>query len=104
MLARQATRCEIRTVEGLQNRDELNLLQQSMHDKHGLQCGFCTPGILMTLTELLRDQPHADEAAVREATSGPLCRCTGDTNIVAARMDALDWTQGKAGENQRNPI
>src|SRR3546814_20736794 len=58
MLARQATRCEIRTVEGLQNRDELNLLQQSMHDKHGLQCGFCTPGILMTLTELLHDQPH----------------------------------------------
>jgi carbon-monoxide dehydrogenase small subunit len=89
MLARQAERYEVRTVEALAEQGELNLLQQAFRELHGLQCGFCTPGILMTLTELLRDQPDADEAAVRDALSGHICRCTGYQNIVAAALEAL---------------
>jgi carbon-monoxide dehydrogenase small subunit len=89
MLARQAERYEVQTVEALEVNGQLNALQQAFHDLHGLQCGFCTPGILMTLTELLRDQPDADEAAIRDALSGHLCRCTGYQNIVAAAVQAL---------------
>ena len=73
-------------MEGLAGADQLHPLQQAFWDRHGLQCGFCTPGILMTLTELLRDTPHADEAAIRDALSGHLCRCTGYQNIVAAAL------------------
>jgi carbon-monoxide dehydrogenase small subunit len=86
MLAAQSDGCELRTVEGLAGADQLHPLQQAFWDHHGLQCGFCTPGILMTLTELLRDTPHADEAAIRDALSGHLCRCTGYQNIVAAAL------------------
>jgi aerobic-type carbon monoxide dehydrogenase small subunit (CoxS/CutS family) len=86
MLAAQGDGCELRTVEGLAGDNELHPLQQAFWDLHGLQCGFCTPGILMTLTELLRDTPHADEAAIRDALSGHLCRCTGYQNIVAAAL------------------
>jgi carbon-monoxide dehydrogenase small subunit len=86
MLAAQSDGCELSTVEGLAQGDALNPLQQAFWDRHGLQCGFCTPGILMTLTELLRDMPHADEAAIRDALSGHLCRCTGYQNIVAAAL------------------
>jgi 2-furoyl-CoA dehydrogenase 2Fe-2S iron sulfur subunit len=89
MLARQAERYEVRTVEGLEENGMLNGLQQAFRELHGLQCGFCTPGILMTLTELLRDQPDAGEAEVRDALSGHLCRCTGYHNIVAAALAAL---------------
>jgi len=89
MLARQAERYEVQTVEALEVDGQLNALQQAFHDLHGLQCGFCTPGILMTLTELLREQPDADEAAIRDALSGHLCRCTGYQNIVAAAVQAL---------------
>ncbi len=86
MLAAQADGCELETVEGLAGETDLNPLQQAFWDRHGLQCGFCTPGILMTLTELLRDTPNADEAAIRAALSGHLCRCTGYQNIVAAAL------------------
>ncbi|AOB31592.1 (2Fe-2S)-binding protein [Bordetella sp. H567] len=96
MLARQAERHEVRTVEALEEQGRLNTLQQAFQDLHGLQCGFCTPGILMTLTELLREQPDADEPAVRDALSGHLCRCTGYQNIVAAAMEALRRQRGKA--------
>lgn len=96
LLARQAERYDISTVEGLASGGALNALQQAFHDLHGLQCGFCTPGILMTLTELLRDQPDADETAVRDALSGHLCRCTGYQNIVAAAMAALRRQRGDA--------
>ena len=88
MLAAQSDGCELETVEGLAGESGLNPLQQAFWDKHGLQCGFCTPGILMTLTELLRDMPKADEAAIRDALSGHLCRCTGYQNIVAAALVA----------------
>ena len=90
MLAAQAHGHEIRTVESLADGDKLNPLQQAFWDQHGLQCGFCTPGILMTLTELLRDQPRASEAEIREALSGHLCRCTGYQNIVNAALAVVN--------------
>jgi aerobic-type carbon monoxide dehydrogenase small subunit (CoxS/CutS family) len=92
MLAVQANGHEVRTVEGLAPKDgprgSLNALQEAFWDNHGLQCGFCTPGMLMTLTELLAEKPDPTEAEVREALSGNLCRCTGYHNIVAAALDA----------------
>ncbi len=88
-LAVQANRKSIETVEGLApSPTELNTLQQAFWENHGLQCGFCTPGILMTLTEFLRDNPDPSEADVREALSGNICRCTGYQGIVAAALDA----------------
>ncbi|MPS28243.1 (2Fe-2S)-binding protein [Pigmentiphaga sp.] len=90
MLAAQAQRYEIHTVESLACNGELNDLQQAFRELHGLQCGFCTPGILMTLTELLRDMPEATEEDVRLALSGHICRCTGYQNIVAAAMRTLE--------------
>jgi carbon-monoxide dehydrogenase small subunit len=88
MLAVQTDGHEVSTVEGLAGEGDLNALQQAFWDKHGLQCGFCTPGILMTLTELLRDKPSPTEGEVREALSGHLCRCTGYHNIVSAALEA----------------
>lgn len=88
-LAVQANRKSIETVEGLApSPTELNVLQQAFWENHGLQCGFCTPGILMTLTEFLRDNPDPSEPDVREALSGNICRCTGYQGIVAAALDA----------------
>ena len=88
MLAVQCDGQEVITVESLADGDKLNPLQQAFQDHHGLQCGFCTPGILMTLTEFLREHPDPSEAQVREALSGNLCRCTGYQAIVAATLDA----------------
>jgi aerobic carbon-monoxide dehydrogenase small subunit len=89
MLAVQADGHEIATVEGLApGPDALNPLQEAFRDNHGLQCGFCTPGMLMTLTEFLRDNPNPTEQEVRIAISGNLCRCTGYQGIVAAALDA----------------
>jgi carbon-monoxide dehydrogenase small subunit len=89
MLAVQANGHEISTVEGLApSAETLHPLQEAFRDNHGLQCGFCTPGILMTLVEFLRDNPDPTEAEVRVAISGNLCRCTGYQGIVAAALDA----------------
>ena len=88
MLAVQANGKELRTVEGLAPAGELNALQGAFWDKHGLQCGYCTSGVLMTLTELLAANMAPTEAEVREALSGHLCRCTGYQNIVAAALEA----------------
>jgi len=88
LLAVQANGKSIETVEGLADGDKLNPLQEAFRDHHGLQCGFCTPGMLMTLTEFLREQPNPTEAEVREAISGNLCRCTGYQAIVDAALDA----------------
>ncbi len=89
MLAVQAHDREISTIEGLTARDgEYHPLQQAMHDHHGLQCGYCTPGILMTMTAFLDETPAPGEDAVREALSGNLCRCTGYQNIVDAVLTA----------------
>jgi carbon-monoxide dehydrogenase small subunit len=88
MLAVQCDGLEVTTVEALANDGKLNVLQQAFQDHHGLQCGFCTPGMLMTLTEFLRDHPQPTEAEVREALSGNLCRCTGYQGIVDAALAA----------------
>jgi aerobic-type carbon monoxide dehydrogenase small subunit (CoxS/CutS family) len=89
MFAVQANGCEVATIEGLASRDgELSPIQKAMHEHHGLQCGYCTPGILMTMTAFLRDKPDPTEEEVREALSGNLCRCTGYQNIVDAVMAA----------------
>jgi len=88
MLAVQANGKDVRTVEGLAPVGELNALQAAFWDKHGLQCGYCTPGVLMTLTELLGANPAPSEADIRDALSGHLCRCTGYQNIVAAALEA----------------
>jgi carbon-monoxide dehydrogenase small subunit len=89
MLAVQADQREVTTVEGLApDQKTLHPLQQAFHEHHGLQCGFCTPGILMTLIELLRDNPNPSEQDIRVGISGNLCRCTGYQNIVVAALDA----------------
>jgi carbon-monoxide dehydrogenase small subunit len=89
MFAVQANGKSIDTVEGLAAPDgTLSPLQESFRKHHGLQCGFCTPGILMTLTELLRDNPNPTEAEIRDTLSGNLCRCTGYVGIVEAALDA----------------
>jgi carbon-monoxide dehydrogenase small subunit len=90
-LAVQANGHEVMTVEGIApSQDELHPLQQAMQDHHGLQCGYCTPGMLTTLFELLRDNPDPSEHEVRSAISGNLCRCTGYQGIVEAALDAAE--------------
>lgn len=90
MLAVQADGCAVTTVEGLADGDgKLDALQQAFMDHHGLQCGFCTPGILMTLTAYLADRPDAGETELREALSGNICRCTGYDTIVKAALSVL---------------
>jgi aerobic carbon-monoxide dehydrogenase small subunit len=90
----QANGHEITTVEALAGANgELNILQQAFRDNHGLQCGFCTPGMLMTLTEFLRDNPQPTEPEVRDVLTGNLCRCTGYAGIVAAALDAAQKMQ-----------
>ncbi len=88
MLAVQAAGKDVVTVEGLATDGTLNVLQQAFRDNHGLQCGFCTPGMLMTLTEFLAANNNPTEAEVRDAISGNLCRCTGYQPIVAAALQA----------------
>jgi carbon-monoxide dehydrogenase small subunit len=85
MFAVQAEGHEITTVEGLaESVEELHPLQEAFRDAHGLQCGFCTPGMLMTLLSFLEENPRPSESEIREAISGNLCRCTGYQNIVEA--------------------
>jgi carbon-monoxide dehydrogenase small subunit len=90
MLAVQANGHELTTVEGLANGDEMHPLQKALSEHHGLQCGFCTPGMLTTLVELLRDNPAPSANDVRIAISGNLCRCTGYEGIVSATLDAAE--------------
>jgi aerobic-type carbon monoxide dehydrogenase small subunit (CoxS/CutS family) len=91
MFAVQADGHRILTVESLApNRDTLHPLQQAFHDTHALQCGFCTPGILMTIKAFLDETPSPSETAIREALSGNLCRCTGYQHIVDAVMLAAE--------------
>jgi aerobic-type carbon monoxide dehydrogenase small subunit (CoxS/CutS family) len=94
MLAVQANGHEIATVEGLADGDgTFSPLQQAMHDHHGLQCGYCTPGILMTMTAFLKEKASPSEDEIREALSGNLCRCTGYQHIVDAAMAAAGKMQ-----------
>jgi aerobic-type carbon monoxide dehydrogenase small subunit (CoxS/CutS family) len=88
MLAVQADGSSIETVEGLADGDELNRLQQAFSANHALQCGYCTPGMLMSATALLRSNPQPTEAEIRKAIQGNICRCTGYWNIVEAVQEA----------------
>ncbi|HEY3629445.1 MAG TPA: (2Fe-2S)-binding protein [Jatrophihabitantaceae bacterium] len=81
---------QLTTVEGLADGDELSPVQQAFQDCHGLQCGFCTPGFLTTITAGLRDNPQPSEDEAREMIAGNLCRCTGYQNIVAAVLRAAE--------------
>ena len=95
-LAVQADGAEITTVEGLAQGNDLHPLQQAFHTEHGLQCGFCTPGMLMTALDFLRVNPDPSEAEVRAALSAVLCRCTGYRNIVRAVMAGAKAMRGDA--------
>ena len=97
MFAVQANGCEVTTVEGLTPENGLSPLQQAFVDNHGLQCGFCTPGMLVTLTEFLRETPDPTEQEVREALTGNLCRCTGYAGIVKAALDAAQRLRNGGG-------
>ena len=88
MLAVQADGAEITTIEGMAPAGGLHPLQQSFSDQHGLQCGFCTPGMIMQAAWLLKHDPQPTEAEIREGISGNLCRCTGYVNIVKAIQEA----------------
>jgi aerobic-type carbon monoxide dehydrogenase small subunit (CoxS/CutS family) len=90
MLAVQADGCAVETVEGLAAGDELSKLQQSFSDHHALQCGYCTPGMLMSATALLRSNPSPSDAEIRKALQGNICRCTGYWNIVEAVKAAAE--------------
>lgn len=95
ILAVQAEGIEINTVESLESNGELGILQESFWEEHGLQCGFCTPGILMSLTELLRNNQNPTEVEIRSVLSGHLCRCTGYQNIVTATFVAAEKLKRK---------
>jgi aerobic carbon-monoxide dehydrogenase small subunit len=89
LFAVQVDGCEVTTVEGLaQSNGTLHPVQQAFRDHHGLQCGFCTPGMQMTITAFLAENPAPTEREIREAIAGNLCRCTGYQGIVAAALDA----------------
>ena len=99
MLAVQAEGHSLRTVESLAAEDgTLHPLQQAFHETHGLQCGFCTPGFLMSLEPLLAEARDFDEAQIREALAGNLCRCTGYQNIVAAVRLAAERMSGAGAQ------
>ena len=100
MLAVQANGHEVMTVEGIAPDEQtLHPLQEAFSRHHGLQCGFCTPGMLTTLIEFLRDNPDPTEADVRIAISGNLCRCTGYQGIVDAALDAARVLRGESAKN-----
>jgi carbon-monoxide dehydrogenase small subunit len=101
MLAVQADGHELTTVEGLAGGSELHPLQQAFWEAHGLQCGFCTPGFLMTLVPFLEENPDPDEDEIRHAISGNLCRCTGYQHIVdAVKLAAERRRQGTGPARQ----
>ncbi|NUP44604.1 MAG: (2Fe-2S)-binding protein [Streptomyces sp.] len=90
VLTVQADGGEVTTVEGLAQDGELSALQRAFHEKHALQCGYCTPGMLMAARDLLREHPHPTSDEIRDALEGNLCRCTGYQNIVRAVQAASE--------------
>lgn len=97
VLAVQADGQEVITIEGLARDGELHPMQAAFHDNHALQCGFCTPGMIMQALDLLAEQPEPDGEQVREGLEGNLCRCTGYQNIVRAVQDAARRMRPGAG-------
>lgn len=96
VLAIQADGSEVTTIEGIALNEELSLLQQGFWEKHGLQCGFCTPGMILALTDLLAHNPQPSEAEIRQWLDGILCRCTGYQNVIRAVQYAAEKMQTKA--------
>jgi carbon-monoxide dehydrogenase small subunit len=88
VLAVQADGCEVTTIEGLARDGELHPVQRAFHEQHGLQCGYCTPGMVLAAVSLLQEQPNPSEHEIRQALEGNLCRCTGYHNIVRAVQSA----------------
>lgn len=99
VLAVQADGTEIETVEGLAEDDEFHPIQEGFQKEHGLQCGYCTPGMMMTAKDLLERNPSPDEGEIREALEGNLCRCTGYQNIVNAVEFAADRMEADTAED-----
>ena len=97
LFAVQTDGCRVETVEGLGSINRMNPLQQAFRDHHALQCGFCTPGMLMSATDLIRKYPLATDDEIREGLSGNLCRCTGYQHIV----EAIRAVVGKSGDAPR---
>jgi carbon-monoxide dehydrogenase small subunit len=96
MLAVQADGAEVLTIEGLADGDELHPMQAAFWEKHGLQCGFCTPGMIMTAVDLLEHNPDPTDDEIRHAIEGNFCRCTGYQNIVAAIRHAAETIRSGA--------
>jgi carbon-monoxide dehydrogenase small subunit len=94
VIALQADGAEVVTIEGLANGDKLHPVQQAFHEHHGLQCGFCTPGMVMMSVDLIAKNPSPTEADVRHGLEGNLCRCTGYHNIVEAVLAAAETMRG----------
>ncbi len=103
LLAVQADGAELLTVEGLARGNELHPLQKAFHERHALQCGFCTPGFLMTAFAFLSEIPDPTEAEVREAISGNICRCTGYLPIVQAILQAASESGESSSESLSTP-
>jgi carbon-monoxide dehydrogenase small subunit len=90
MLAPQADGAEIETIEGLAQNGQLTPVQQAFHEQHGLQCGYCTPGLVMAATFLLRRNPNPSTEEIRRAVRGNICRCTGYVNVIKSIETAAE--------------
>jgi carbon-monoxide dehydrogenase small subunit len=101
MFAAQADGAELVTIEGLADGDELHPMQQAFHEHHALQCGFCTPGMLIAALDYLKINPDPNEDEIREAISAVLCRCTGYVNIVKAVKAGAAAMRGAAGRSDQ---
>jgi len=98
VLAVQADGCNVTTIEGMATEGNLHPLQEGFWEKHGLQCGFCTPGMIMASAQLLKNNPNPTEAEIRKALEGNICRCTGYQNIVRAVQFAAEQMRTSATE------
>ena len=94
MLAAQVNGTDVTTIEGIANGDDLHPMQQAFHENHGLQCGFCTPGMIMSAIELVEKNTNLSEQDIREGLEGNICRCTGYHNIVKSVQDAAQRMGG----------
>ncbi len=90
LLAVQVNGCEITTIEGMADGDTMHPIQQAFKEEHGLQCGFCTPGMVMTAVDILKNNPNPTEEEIRHGLEGNFCRCTGYHNIVKSIQHAAD--------------
>lgn len=98
----QAQSAQITTIEGLALQGEIHIVQKAFQKNHGLQCGFCTPGMVLTIVDLLRREPSPTEQSIREGISGNLCRCTGYDGIVAAALEAAQNLRHERTQNQQS--